>query len=307
MSARAVEGRAPYRGYSTWYHVAGGESDATPLLLLHGGPGDTSVALEPYDDLSATGRKVVRYDQIGGGHSSLRDVPHDPEMWSIPLFVEEIDSLRAHLGLDEVHLLGHSWGGQLALEYALTGAQGIRSLVLQSTLASLEEWTSESRRLVAELPEELQEAIAAHERGEEAPLFETANTLFERRHLLRLDEEPDCWKRRTALVEGNLEVYRYMVGDAEFSLRPGSPFVGWDLRPRLAETDAPTLLLSGVHDEATPAIMRTLHEGIRGSEWHLLEESSHCCHLEETGRTLVLVADFLARVDAASGPTPRSR
>ena len=99
------------------------------------------------------------------------------------------------------------------------------------------------------------------------------------------------------MVEQNPEVYRFMVGDAEFSLSPTSPFVGWDVRPRLREITTPTLLLSGVHDEATPAIMRTLHEGIRGSEWHLLEQSSHCCQLEETGRTLVLVADFLARVD----------
>ena len=109
-------------------------------------------------------------------------------------------------------------------------------------------------------------------------------------------------KRRTEMVERDPEVYRFMVGDAEFSLSPTSPFVGWDLRPRLGEITVPTLLLSGAYDEATPAIMRTLHEGISGSEWHILDESSHCCHLEETARTLVLVADFLARVDALPPP-----
>jgi L-proline amide hydrolase len=299
MTAPVVEGRAPFRGYVTWYRDSGGDANATPILLLHGGPGDTSETLVPYDDLAATGRRVVRYDQIGCGRSSLRGVPHADDMWSIALFVDEIDNLREHLGLDDVHILGHSWGGQLALEYALSGARGITSLTLQSTLASIEEWVAESARLVAELPEPLQAAIAAHERGEDHPGFEAAAKEFQRRHILRLTDEPECWKRRTEMVERDPEVYRFMVGDAEFSLSPTSPFVGWDMRPRLGEIETPTLLLSGVHDEATPAIMRTLHEGIRGSDWHLLEHSSHSCQLEETGRTLVLVADFLARVDAA--------
>jgi L-proline amide hydrolase len=293
------EGRAPYRGYSTWYHQIGGGTNATPLLVLHGGPGSTCEALEPYDELAATGRRVIRYDQIGCGRSSLLDSPHDPDMWSIPLFVEEIDNLRAHLGLDEVHILGQSWGGQLAQEYALSGARGIRSLTLQSTLASIEEWVAESQRLVSDLPEPYRQAIAARERGEDHPEFHAAEREFERRHVLRLDVEPDSWKRSREMFERDPEVYRYMVGDAEFSLSPTSPFVGWDLRPRLGEIDVPTLLLSGAFDEATPAIMRTLHDGIRGSEWHILEQSSHCCHLEETARTLVLVADFLARVDTA--------
>jgi L-proline amide hydrolase len=294
----SVEGRIPFRGYHTWYLDTDG--DSTPLLLLHGGPGDTSEALEPYDDLSAAGRRVIRYDQIGCGRSTLRDVPHPHDMWGIPLFVNEIDNLRTALGLDRLHILGHSWGGQLALEYALTGATGIKSLTLQSSLASLEEWVTESERLVASLPERLRAAIAAHERGESNPEFHTAVKEFQRRHILRLDLEPECWKRRTEMVERDTEVYRYMVGEAEFSLSPTSPFVGWDVRPRLAEIKIPTLLLSGAHDESTPAIMRTLHEGITGSEWNVLENSSHCCHLEETARTLVLVADFLARVDATT-------
>ena len=295
------EGHVPFREYRTWYTVSGGVSDATPLLLLHGGPGDTCETLEPYDELAVTGRRVVRYDQLGCGRSSLRDVPHPPDMWGFDLFVTELDNLRAALDLDEIHLLGHSWGGQLALEYVLRGATGIRSLVLQSTLASIEEWVVESERLVAGLPAHLRAAITAHERGENAPLFATALKEFQLRHILRLDPEPDCWRRRTKMVEQDPEVYRFMVGDAEFSLSPTSPMQGWDVRPRLHEIDLPTLLLSGIHDEATPAIMRTLHEGIRGSEWHVLESSSHCCHLEETSTTLVLVADFLARVDERGG------
>jgi proline-specific peptidase len=298
MTASVAEGRVPYLGYSTWYHETGGESAATPLVVLHGGPGSTCEALEPYDELAATGRRVIRYDQIGCGRSSLLGIPHEPDMWSIQLFVDEIDNLRRQLGLAEVHILGQSWGGQLAQEYALSGASGIRSLTLQSTLASIDEWVGESVRLVSELPDDHRQAIAAHERGEEHEGFEAAAAAFERRHILRLDDPPASWERSRELFEHDPEVYRYMVGDAEFSLSPTSPFVGWDLRPRLHEIAVPTLLLSGAYDEATPLVMGTLHEGIAGSQWHVLDESSHCCHLEETAKTLVLVADFLARVDA---------
>src|SRR5262249_45662215 len=185
---------------------------------------DTSEALEPYDDLAATGRRVIRYDQIGCGRSTLRGLPHPKDMWGIPLFVAEIDNLRSALGLDRLHILGHSWGGQLALEYALTGAAGIQSLTLQSSLASIEEWVTESERLVAALPKRLRAAIAAHERGESDPEFQIAVQEFQRRHILRLDVEPECWKRRTEMVERDTEVYRSMVGEAEFSLSPTSPF-----------------------------------------------------------------------------------
>ena len=158
---------------------------------------------------------------------------------------------------------------------------------------------AESVRLVSELPQPMRDVIAAHERGEAHPGFEAAAREFQRRHILRLDDEPECWKRRTEMVERDPEVYRFMVGDAEFSLSPTSPFVGWDLRPRLGEITAPTLLGPASTTSRRPrSTRRRLHQGIHGSEWHLLD-SWHSCQLEETSRTLVLVADFLARVDAS--------
>ena len=147
-------------------------------------------ALGPYDTLAATGRRVIRYDQIGCGRSSLADVPHERDMWSIALFVEEIDNLRAHLGLDRIHILGHSWGGQLALEYALTGARGIRSLTLQSTLASIEEWVTESERLVSSF----RRNTASRSRRTSAashPGFEAAARGIPAPHPSALDVEPN--------------------------------------------------------------------------------------------------------------------
>jgi proline-specific peptidase len=215
----------------------------------------------------------------------------------------EIDNLRAHFGLEALHLLGQSFGGQLALEYVLSGASGVVSLTVQSSLASIEEWESEAMRLVAELPEDMRDAVAAHQRGESQPGFDVAMQEFERRHIMRLSDPPDCWRVRTELVQSDTEVYEFMVGDSELGPRPESPMARWDVRPRLGEIKVPTFLISGRHDCSTPKIMQTLYDGISDSEWHILEHSSHCCQLEDTTRTLVLVADFLARADAAYAGT----
>ena len=95
-----------------------------------------------------------------------------------------------------------------------------------------------------------------------------------------------------------MRVYDLATGGAEFPTE-GTTFElsGWDIRPQLGKVDAPTLLLSGRHDEATPAVISTLKAGISGSQWHILEESSHSCHTEEEALTMLLVADFLARIE----------
>src|SRR4051794_36089732 len=143
MGPPAAEGYIDYRGYRTWYRAAGDlRSGAVPLLALHGGPGSTHHYFAPLEQL-ADERPVVLYDQLGCGASPVED---DID-WSVAVFLEELDVLRAELGLTRVHLLGTSWGGMLALEHAFARPEGIASLVLSSTLASTEEWTNEVRRL----------------------------------------------------------------------------------------------------------------------------------------------------------------
>ncbi len=121
MGPAVSEGYVDFRGYRTWYRVAGElGSGATPLLALHGGPGSTHHYFAPLEGLAAE-RSVVLYDQIGCGGS---DRPQDIE-WSVGVFREEVDAVREQLGLERIHLLGTSWGGMLALEHVLSGAQGI--------------------------------------------------------------------------------------------------------------------------------------------------------------------------------------
>ena len=122
---RIEEGRIPFRGHETWFRSVG-DGPGAPLLCLHGGPGSTHLGLTPLEQL-ADERRVVLYDQLGSGNSSK---PSDPSLWTVDLFLAELANVRDALGLDRVHLLGHSWGGMLAQEYALTQPDGLASLVL---------------------------------------------------------------------------------------------------------------------------------------------------------------------------------
>lgn len=147
--AAFADGYLSFRGYKTWYRTAGDLRKGVPLVLLHGGPGIPGNAYEPLMAQLADRCPSVRYDQLGCGRS---DRPNDPSLWRVDTFVEELGAVRDALGLDRIHLLGHSWGGMLALEYLLGGARGVQSLVLSSSLWSTRVWIDEARRLRSSLP-----------------------------------------------------------------------------------------------------------------------------------------------------------
>jgi len=150
-AARAVptRGYLSFRGYRTWYETIGDLSSGVPLVLLHGGPGIPGGSYAGLMAQLADRRPVVRYDQLGCGRS---DRPNDPSLWRVQTFVDELAALREKLGLERIHLLGHSWGGMLALEYLLTRPKGVRSLVLSSSLSNTQFWVEETRRLRSEMP-----------------------------------------------------------------------------------------------------------------------------------------------------------
>lgn len=295
------DGRLEVRGFQTWYRVTGDiDSGRLPVILLHGGPGYPSYSLEPIEALARTGRAVVRYDQLGCGESSLKHVPHDPAMFEPGLFVEELSLLIRELDLERYVLLGQSWGGMLALDFALTSPPGLAGLILYSTLASIEEWKTATDGLLATLPEDVRSVLASL-RGTDAvdsPEFRAAENEFNRRFVCRLDPLPDCAQRSERSLEDDGEVYRVMAGGSEFDNGAGMAVLhDWDVRPRLPEIAVPTLCISGEHDEATPAVMGTLARGIAGAQWHVLPDASHSAHLETPHSFFPVVTDFLAHVD----------
>ena len=153
-------GYISFRGYRTWYETRGDLRGGVPLVLLHGGPGIPGNSYDPLMTQLAKRRPVVRYDQLGCGRS---DRPNDRSLWRVETFVEELATVRTALQLDEIHLLGHSWGGTLALEYMLTRPAGVRSLVLSSTLSSTRFWVEEARRLREAMPAHIANAMRRFE------------------------------------------------------------------------------------------------------------------------------------------------
>jgi len=139
------EGRLDVPGGSVWYRRLG-EGDATPVLMLHGGPGAGSDYIAPFGEALAADRPVVLWDQLGCGRS---DAPDDPSLWTLDRFVAEVDAVRDGLGLEHMHLLGQSWGGWLAIEYMCRRPEGIVALVLASTSASIPQFMAEARTLAA--------------------------------------------------------------------------------------------------------------------------------------------------------------
>lgn len=299
-----VDGHLDVRGFRTWYRVTGDlASDRVPVILLHGGPGYPSYSLEPMEGLALAGRAVVRYDQLGCGESSLKDVPHDSAMFEPGLYVEELGLLVEQLGLQRYALIGQSWGGMLALEAALRRPSGLVGMVLYSTLASIEEWKVATDALIATLPDEVRQVLSdAAETGRtDTEEFRAAEHEFNRRFVCRLDPLPESMLRSERSLEQDGEVYRVMAGGSEFDNGAAMGALhGWDVRPRLREIDLPVLCVSGEHDEATPDVMRTLAAGIAGAEWHVMGSASHNSHVEAPHLFFPLVSDFLARLDGGA-------
>jgi len=219
-------------------------------------------------------------------------------MWTVELYVEEVDVIRDTLGLDGVHVLGQSWGGQLALEYAITKPSGLVSLILADSLADMSQWVSEVNRLRAQLPQKIQETLSKHEAEgtTDDPAYEEATMEFYRRHVCRLAEWPEVVNRAFENLMKYPQVYNTMWGPNEFNVT--GTLRDWSVVDRLGEIGVPTLILSGRYDESTPAINETIHEGITGSEWVIFENSAHFPHLEEPEKYLAVLNDFLNRVES---------
>ena len=285
----------------TWYRIDGDlrpdDPDApAPLVVLHGGPGATHDYLLTLTDL-ADGRAVVFYDQIGNGRST-----HYPErgadFWTVELFVRELHNLVGALGIaGRHHVLGSSWGGFLAQEYALTHPPGLRSLVLADTAASFPDFVAEANRLRGELPPEVEATLRRHEEAgtTDDPEYEEACMVFYKRHLCRLETWPDGLVESFEWIARDPTVYHTMNGPSEFHVI-GS-IKDWQAKDRLGGIEVPTLLTSGRYDEATPALQETLRAGISDCEWVLFDESSHTPFVEERERYMQVAGDWLAKHD----------
>jgi proline iminopeptidase len=261
------------------------------LLLLNGGPGlPCDYLREPHTRLAERGWRVVAFDQLGCGASER---PDDRALWTIERYADEVEGVREALGLGPVHLLGHSWGGWLGIEYALRYPDSIRSLVLADTCGDMPHLTSELNRLRGALGSETVAMMLRHEAEGtiDHPEYQAAITILNYRHVCRLDIYPDPLKR--SLDDWNMDVYGAMQGPNEF-LYTGN-LKDWNRIPDMHRIRQPCLVVVGQHDEITPACAMRMHQVLPNSEIAVFANSSHMPFYEEPERYFEVLCGFLRR------------
>ncbi|KAH9944575.1 proline-specific peptidase [Amylocystis lapponica] len=283
--------------FQTWYKVVGDlKSGITPLVTLHGGPGASHGIVIPHAELNAShGRPVVFYDQVGGGQSThLPDKPK--EFWTPELFMDELDNVLAYLGIaDEYDLLGHSWGGMLAAQYASEGrAHGLRRLVLVSAPASLALWEVAVQALLERMPQDVREMLKRHEAAgtTDDPEYYKGMQQFYGKHVCKIDPLPEDLQKAFAELEANPAVYTAMNGPSEF-FTTGS-LKTWTVVDKIHTITQPTLLINGADDEAQDVCMRPFFEKMPKVKWVTMMNSSHTSFFEERERYMEFLANFLA-------------
>jgi len=290
---KIVEGYMPFLNYKTYYRIVGDRTDKPPLLLIHGGPGSTHNYMETLDIMSKTGRQVISYDQIGCGHSY---VDHHLELWKLNTWMKELESLIDYLGLDEVHLLGQSWGGMLVIAYMIDKKpKHVKSIILSSTLPDAKLWAKEQHRLISFMSKEDQDAILTAETTHTytAPAYLAANERFMRLHCAKITEDmPECVRRAKKSGE---ESYLTAWGPNEYD--PTGTLSNFNYTSQLHSINVPTLIMSGSNDLCTPLIAKTMYDLIPNSKWHLFDGARHMCFVEQNDLYCRYLIQFLEDVE----------
>lgn len=266
----------------------------TKLLLLHGGPANSHEYFENFPEyLTKEGVEIYFYDQLGSYHS---DQPKDTAIWKINRFVEEVEQVRKGLGLDKFYLLGHSWGGLLALEYATRYPGHLRGLVISDMGYSAPVFNKHRFELYAAIIRDQAAAkgrqVAADSlQGDEKmyPLITKAvQDEFFRRHMLRLAKEPEPYTRNFAHINrtDRLPIFK--------------PMAAWDFTSRLSSITVPTLLLGAQHDFIPPSAYETMHQQMPNSQVYICPVGSHFAMWDDPQHYFPALIRFLKKTPRRS-------
>ncbi|VUX55767.1 Proline iminopeptidase [uncultured Woeseiaceae bacterium] len=278
-------------GGPVWYSVAG-TGPGIPLLVLHGGPGGRICGYSLLDALGSE-RPIVRYDQLGSGRSGR---PDDPSLWTVDRFVEELHVVRQQLGLGQMHLLGHSWGGALAAAYVLEkGTDGIASVILSSPLLSTPLWIEDANYLRSLLPADVQQTLTEHEAAGtiNSDEYQAASYVFYERHVYggqRMEAPTEC----DGAPSGKF-VYEYMWGPTEFNATGN--LLDFDVTDRLHEIEVPVLFIAGQFDEARPERVAEFQKLISGSKLTIILDAAHSTLSKKPNEYRNVVETFLDSVE----------
>jgi len=276
-----------------------GNNPKIKVLLLHGGPGATHEYFEAFDSfLPKEGIEYYYYDQLGSAYS---DRPKDGSLWDLPRFVEEVEQVRQALKLDKsnFYLLGHSWGGILAMEYALKYQQHLKGLVISNMMASIPAYVAYAEKVLmpAMDPKVLAEikAIEAKKDYDNPRYMELLLPNYYALHILRMPPEqwPEPVNRSFARL--NKEVYIPMQGPSEMSA--SGKLEKWDRVADLGQIKVPALSIGGQHDTMDPKHMEMMAGKLGKGRYLHCEKGSHMSMYDDQATYFKGLVQFLRDVD----------
>jgi len=255
--------------YNVWTKAVG--EGSVQMLTLHGGPGFPHDYFECFEDfLPKQGIRFYYYDQLGVGNS---DQPDDVSLWTIERYRNEVEQVRKGLGLEQFYLYGHSWGGMLAIEYALAHPGHVKALIISDMTAGIPAYEKYAATLLAELSEADRMTLAkyAAEGNYEAPEYmEIMMGKVYAQHVLRMDPWPEPVSR--AFRKFNAKIYNTMQGPNEFVITGN--FKNWDRWEDLKKINVPVLVICGKHGTMSPDDIRRMGSLIPKSRV-VVTEGSH--------------------------------
>lgn len=281
-----------------------GNNPSKKVLLLHGGPGMTHELYECADGYFPQEEiEYIYYDQLGSYYS---DQPDDLDLWTKERFVEEVEQVRQALGLDSsnFYLLGQSWGGILAMEYALKYQKNLKGLIISNMMSNIPEYNAYAQEVLGpQMDPEIYKEVKAMEDAGDFGNPRYGELLFEHyytEHVLRMptDQWPEAVMR--TLKHANNQVYVHMQGYSEFGITGDATLRDWDVKDRLKELEIPTLVIGAQYDTMDPEHMEWMSKEVQNGRYLYCPNGSHLSQYDDQKTYFNGVIQFINDVDSGS-------
>jgi proline iminopeptidase len=274
-----------------------GNNPRIKILLLHGGPSMTHEYMECFESFfPKEGFEFYEYDQLGSYYS---DQPKDSSLWTIPRFVDEVEQVRKVIGADSsnFYVLGNSWGGILAMEYALKHQQHMKGLIVSNMVASIPDYNVYAKNVLApQMDSNVYNELMAIEARQDFqnPRYEALlMPNFYAKHICRLPEWPDPLNR--ALKHINYDIYKMMQGPSEFGA--SGRLLNWDIKDQLKNITIPTLMIGAKYDTMDPAAMEAQSKMVKHGSYLYCPNGSHLSMWDDQQVFMNGVIDWIKKVD----------
>ena len=296
---RMIPIHTPKGDFKVWTKQVG-NNPKIKVLLLHGGPGCSHEYMECFDSFfPQQGIEYFYYDQLG---SFFSDQPSDTSLWHLDRFVDEVEQVRKALGLnkDNFYLFGHSWGGILALEYALKYQQNLKGLIISNMMCSIPKYNEYAAQVLAkQMPKNVLaqiESLEANKAYDDPQYQALLDKYFYPVHLMRLKNYPEPASR--GYNHCNTTVYTQMQGPSEF--RGAGNLLGWDRSADLPKIMVPTLTIGAKYDTMDPEYMRWMSTQVQHGSFVYCPNGSHSAMWDDQQVYFAGLIRFILKVDRSS-------